>query len=343
MASPKNEAQAYYKKMDSSCPNIAKYSRNLNLLHISGQLDPCYHREVPLTQIQKILLRKNKANVLLTGPAGCGKTAIAEGLAGVLAERRVLYAAECAKAKKAHKAAVAKWERDYPDGYEADSEEYHPQPAYTEPPKPPLCDCIIYDFSLNALISGTRYRGELEERLQEVIHECRVNRNIILFCDEIHHIATMGKTEGSVSMGQILKPALARNDIRIIGATTTEEKAEIFADKALARRFSEVEILPLEGAAAEDTAQHILQNFCHFHQVLADVSAEALLTQVQCCLPHCVFPDNYINVVDETLAGAAFDGLPVVNMSHFQATLSRMTGETVLFDDDLCDDAFPAA
>ena len=343
MANPRNEAQAYYKKMDSACPNIAKYGRNLNLLYLNGQLDPCYHRDIQLTQIKKILLRKNKANILLTGPAGCGKTALAEGLASVLAERRALYATACAKAKKTHKAAIAKWEADYPDGYEPDSEDYHPQPEYIEPPKPPLCDCVIYDFSLNALISGTRYRGEFEERLQEVVNECRTNRNIILFCDEIHHIATVGKTEGSVSMGQILKPALARNEIRLIGATTTEEKKEIFADKALARRFSEVEVLPLEGAAAEDTAQHILQNYCRFHQVLTDVSAEALLTQVQCCLSNFVFPDNLINVVDETLAGAAFDGLHVVNMNHFQATLSRMTGEAVFFEEELHDDAFPAA
>lgn len=343
MANSRNEALAYYKKMDNTCPNIAKYSRNLNLLWLKGQLDPCYHRDTLLIQIQKTLLRKNKANVLLTGPAGCGKTALAEGLAAVLAERRVVYATACAKAKKAYKAATAKWEADYPDGYEPDSEEYHPQPEYIEPPKSPLCDCVIYDFSLNALISGTRYRGEFEERLQEVLNECRANRNIILFCDEIHHIATIGKTEGSVSMGQILKPALARNEIRIIGATTTEEKEEIFADKALARRFSEVEVLPLTGAAAEDTAQRILDHYCRFHKIRTEVSADTLLTQVQCNLSHGVFPDHFINVVDETLAGAAFDGLDVVDMTQFQAVLARMTGETILCDDDLLDGTFPTA
>lgn len=58
MANPRNEVQAYYKKMDSACPNIAKYGRNLNLLYLNGQLDPCYHRDIQLTQIQKILLRK---------------------------------------------------------------------------------------------------------------------------------------------------------------------------------------------------------------------------------------------------------------------------------------------
>lgn len=344
MANPKSMAQAYYKQMDKACPNIAKYSRNLNLLWLNGQLDPCYHRNIPLAQIQKILLRKSKANVLLTGPAGCGKTAIAEGLAAVLAERRVVYAAACAKAKKAHKAAVTKWEEDYPDGYEPDSEEYHPQPEYTEPPKSPLCDCVIYDLSLNALISGTRYRGECEERLQDVLNECKANPNVILFVDEIHHISTVGKTEGSVSVGQILKPALARNDVRLIGATTTEEKASIFEDKALARRFSEVEVAPLTGSAAEDTARRILENYCRFHKIRAEVSADDLLAQVQCWLSHCVFPDNFINVVDETLAGAVFDGLEAVDMTHFQAVLSRMTGETILCDDESqAEDACSAA
>ena len=112
-----------------------------------------------------------------------------------------------------------------------------PEEGFEAPPKPPLCDCVIYDLSLTALVGGTKYRGDFEDRLQKILSECKDRPNVILFIDKIHRLTTVGKAEGSESTAQALKPALARNEIRMIGATATEEKAHISMDKALWRRF----------------------------------------------------------------------------------------------------------
>lgn len=326
MANPRTTAHAYYERTDETCPSVAKYSRNLTRLHLEGRLDACYHRDIPITQIQKILLRKNKANILLTGPAGCGKTAIAEGLAAIIAERKVAYAEACARAKRTYNAAVKKWEKQ--------AQLSDPRPEYVEPPKPLLCDCVLYDLSLTAMVSGTRYRGDFEERMQNLLNECRKNPNIILFIDEFHLVCSVGGAEGCEGAAQILKPALARNDIRVIGATTTEEKSAISADKAFARRFSELNIEQLTGNAAMETTENILRDYCQFHKVSTEVSATDLLAQVQYFLPTSVFPDNIINVVDETLASAVFDGIGAVDMPHFNAVLSRMTGQVILLENN---------
>ena len=86
--------------MDTACPTIAQYGRNLNLLHLNGLLDACYYRDDIITQIQKIMMRKNKANVMLTGVAGCGKTALAEGTAAQITQRKLAYERTCAQQKK---------------------------------------------------------------------------------------------------------------------------------------------------------------------------------------------------------------------------------------------------
>ncbi len=328
MTKSRNDARAYYINMNDNCPTIAKYSRNLNLLYLDGQIDCCYYRDITITQIQKILLRKNKANIMLTGPAGCGKTAIVEGLASVIVERKVTFFDTYAKLKRKHNAAVNRWKKKETNKAVAEnSANSEPCPVFDAPQEPLLCDCVIYDVSLNALVGGTKYRGEFEERIQLIIDECKANRNVILFFDEIHHICRVGGSEGCESASQILKPALARNDIRVIGATTTEEKEHITKDKALARRFSEIQVEPLHGNAATETAKSILKDYCQFHNVSTCVSAINILTRIQNLLPHSVFPDNFINVIDETLAGAVFDGYNSVDITHFNTVLSNISSK----------------
>lgn len=309
-------ALSYYQQVDKACPTVAQYSRNLNLLYLQGLLDGCYNREDIITQIQKILMRKAKANVLLTGVAGCGKTALVEGVAAQITQRKINYEQVCDRERKKYRAMLRA------DGADFDDEEED----FVVPPKPPLCDCVIYDLSLTALVGGTKYRGEFEERLQKVIEECRGYPSIVLFVDEAHLLTSVGKSEASDSSAQMLKPALARNDIRIIGATTTEEKVHIAKDKALWRRFCEIVVTPLSGEAAEKTAERILQDYCQFHEIITDVSAEELLQSVQKWLPNSVFPDNLINVIDETLASAVFDGRYAVGMAQFQQVLDRLAG-----------------
>lgn len=325
----REEIKKAYEKFNRSVPTIAQYSRCLNLLYLEEKLDPCYHRDKLLVSVQKILLRKNKANVLLTGPAGCGKTAITEGLAGILAERRVAYQEKYDEMRKLYNRAYRAWEKAYRRAVENETEE-PVEPQWVEPVKPHLASYVIYDLSLNALVSGTKYRGEFEERLQAILDESKRNPNIILFIDEIHQIGSVGASEGSEGAAQILKPALARNDIKVIGATTTEEKTYITKDKALARRFCEVEVAPLIGEPAKETANKILADYCNFHKIATEVSANEILAKVQYFMPQSVFPDNIINVIDETLAGAVFDNLQTVDMTHFNAVLSRMTGLVIV-------------
>ena len=325
METRKSNIRSYYTDTDKACPNLARHSRNLTLLSLEGRLEHCYHRESTIRQIQKLLLRKNKANILLTGPAGCGKTALAEGLAEVVAQSRVEYIRACLVQERMYKKAMKKWEENGMVGQ---------APILSEPAKPPLCECVIYDLSLSSLVGGTKYRGEFEERVEMIIGECKKNPNVILFVDEIHLICNAGAAEGAISAGQILKPALARGDVRMIGATTTEEREEIRKDKALARRFTELEIQELQADAAQQVAEKVLEDYCAYHNVQAAVSPEHLLAYVRSHLPDTVFPDNYINVVDETLAGAVLDGLSAVNMQHFAQTLSRMTGHIILCMDE---------
>lgn len=318
----------YYLETDQKCRNLSKFSRNLNWCYLRGNLDPCYHREGVIKMVQQILLRKNKANVLLTGRAGCGKTAIAEGLAAVLAENKLEYAKACQEADKKYKAALKKWENAGGTGE---------QPVRIAPRKPPLCDAVIYDVSLNGMVSGTKYRGEYEERLEDIISECKRNPNIILFIDECHQMCRLGASEGAVGTAEILKPALARGDIRVIGATTSEEKEIVMRDKAFARRFTELEIPELKAGAVQDTAVRILNDYCAYHKLTTQVQAAHLLSYVRNYLPGMVFPDNYINVVDETLAGAVLDGEDTVTMGHFAQTLSRMTGRIILCAEEFTD------
>ena len=300
---------------------LSSMARNLNLLALRNDLSPVFHRESEVDAIQKLLLRRTKPNALLTGPAGCGKTAIAEALAIHIANLRAEWLSEDAKADREYSKAYKAWmERD------CDMDE----PVRREVPKPPLCDVVIYDLSMNALVSGTKYRGEFEEKMQKIMECCKQNKDIVLFIDEIHQIGEIGASEGATNMAQILKPALARAEIRVIGATTTEESAILKKDKALARRFSDVEVRPLVGDKALSTADSILHDYEVFHNVtVKDVTAEQILEMVNFHVGG-VFPNSFIDVIDEAMSGARFEGKTMIRLPEIKATLSRMTGNIIL-------------
>lgn len=330
MARRKNEmdraidrALRYMNKIEEQCPTLTKCGRNLTRLALQGKLDKVYHRDTEIVNIQKILLRKSKANVLLTGSAGCGKTAIAEHLAQALALRTTNLCHELNRADLE---------------YEMDRRAYNDDPGSMEEPvlravpRPMLSETVIFDVSITALVGGTKYRGEFEERVQNIINECKNCPQVILFIDEIHQITKAGATEGNEGAAQMLKPAMARKDICVIGATTTDEAETIWKDKAFARRFNEVKVLPLVGEKARTTAEKIFEDYAQFHDVKVDATATAMeiLEKISYFLPKSVFPDNFINVVDETLAGAKFDGLTEIGMTHFNAVLSRMAGVVIV-------------
>ncbi len=325
-----NEEISRLQSLNSKVNGLSAISRNLNLLALQGTLAPVFHRESEVKSIMKLMLRRTKPNALLTGPAGCGKTAIAEALAIHIAEQRVAWLSEQAKADREYDKAYDRWCNSDHEIDPMTGEVLDPVPERRIVPKPPLCDAVIYDFSLNALLSGTKYRGEFEEKLQNVMNECKKNPDIILFIDEIHQMNGIGSAEGASGMGQILKPALARAEIKVLGATTTEESAMLKKDKALARRFSEIEVLPLSGTKAISTADSVLADYEKFHSVtVSGVSAEQILEMVNFHIGG-VFPNNFIDVVDETMSGARFEGKTSISMSEIKQTLSRMTGTIIL-------------
>lgn len=310
--------------MNQHCHSLSGVSRNLNLLALRGDLAPVFHREKEIESIQKLMLRRTKPNALLIGVAGCGKTAIAEALATHIANQRTIWLSERAKAEREYDKALAKCPTDPVTG------ELLNIPEKREVPKPPLCDAVIYDLPINSMVAGTKYRGDFEAKLNNILAECKNNPNIILFVDEIHMMYGAGKAEGSVSMDQALKPALARAEIRVIGATTTDEVSILKQDKALARRFSDVEIRPLIGEAALNTAASILVDYEKFHGVsTSGVTSEQIMEMVNYHVGG-VFPNNFIDVIDEAMSGARFEGKTAITMQDIKSTLSRMTGRIIL-------------
>lgn len=310
--------------MNQQHRNLSDMSRNLNLLALRGDLAPVFHREQEVESIQKLMLRRTKPNALLIGVAGCGKTAIAEALAMKIANDRVAYRSEVAKVEREYDKALSQCVTDPQTG------EILNPPQRKVVVKPPLCDAVVYDLPINSMVAGTKYRGEFEERLTAIMADCKKDPNIILFIDEIHLMYGAGKAEGSISMDQALKPALARAEIRVIGATTVDEVSILKKDKALARRFSDVDVRPLVGEAALETASNILADYEKFHGVSAStINSDTILEMVNFHVGG-VFPNNFIDVIDETMSGAKFEGKTAISLADIKSTLSRMTGNIIL-------------
>ncbi len=188
--------------LDEQGRDITKLARE-GKLFVAG-------REREIRAAVKALLRRTKANPLLIGPPGVGKTSLVEG--------------------------VAQWfVRDAPEEMQ---------------------NLRIVELSMASLVADTKYRGTFEKRLKRVVEECMADPNIILFIDEIHTLVGAGRTEdNSLDAGNILKPALARGEIRVIGATTTEEYNKyVKRDAALERRFF---VIPIGEPTVTDAVEMI--------------------------------------------------------------------------------------
>lgn len=294
---------------DSGCSAISRYARNLNLLALEGKIFRAYGREEETEQVLRIMLRKTKSNALLVGSAGCGKTAIVENLAHYIVDSRLDYLRSMEEQNRAKRL-----------GEECDAV------------LPPLFnDTVIYDLDIAGMVAGTKYRGEFEERLTEILQVLEKNPNVILFIDEIHQLNGTGQAEGSGGMGQLMKPALARGTIRCIGATTDDEVKIIHEDRALSRRFNQVKVLPLGGEKALMAAEKILQDYSAIHAIKVEgVTAAELLHFTETKLKGTSFPDNYINLLDETMAGAKFQRKATVDRADFESTLGRLLGADIV-------------
>lgn len=166
---------------------------------------------------------------------------------------------------------------------------------------PPLNDKEIYGVDLSSMIAGTKYRGQFEQRIKSLIAECTKNPNIILFIDEIHTMVGAGSAEGALDAANILKPSLARGDIKLIGATTFSEfKKNIEKDHALTRRFESIHIEEPSNDETYEILKGIKKSYENFHGV--KYNAKLLKQIVSLCdlyLPNKRFPDKAIDVMDD--------------------------------------------
>ena len=210
------------KKADekSSGNPLEDFTVNFAKRAAEGRIDPLIGRERELQRMMQVLCRRKKNNPLLVGEPGVGKTAMAEGLA-----------------LRIHQDGLARAEEK-------------PNPKELVPDL--LSGAEIYMLDLGTLVAGTKYRGDFEKRLKEVVAAIEAKDKAILFIDEMHTIIGAGATSGgSMDASNLLKPALQSGTLRCIGSTTYEEyKNQIEKDRALSRRFQKIDI---EEPTLEDT------------------------------------------------------------------------------------------
>ncbi|KAA6319006.1 ATP-dependent Clp protease ATP-binding subunit ClpC, partial [termite gut metagenome] len=185
-------AQTATKKSANDTPVLDNFSTDITKAAEEGRLDPVVGREKEIERLAQILSRRKKNNPVLIGEPGVGKSAIVEGLALRIIQRKVSRI---------------------------------------------LFEKRVVSLDMTAVIAGTKYRGQFEERIRSILNELQRNPNIILFIDEIHTIVGAGSAAGSLDAANMLKPALARGEIQCIGATTPDEyRKNIEKDGALERR-----------------------------------------------------------------------------------------------------------
>ncbi|MDQ3251122.1 MAG: ATP-dependent Clp protease ATP-binding subunit [Actinomycetota bacterium] len=164
-----------------------------------------------------------------------------------------------------------------------------------------LGDKEVYTLDLGALVAGSKYRGEFEERLKKIMKEITDHGDIILFIDEIHNLVGAGAAEGAIDAASILKPALARGEIQVIGATTTDEyRKYVEKDKALERRFQTIQVGEPSVEETELILQGLREKYESHHNI--DITDEALKAASQLgdrYISDRFLPDKAIDLVDE--------------------------------------------
>lgn len=241
----------------SKTPVLDNFGRDITKFAELGTLDPIVGREEEIERVSQILSRRKKNNPILIGEPGVGKTAIVEGLALRIVQRKVSRV---------------------------------------------LFDKRVISLDLAALVAGTKYRGQFEERMKAIMNELEKNRDVILFIDEIHTIVGAGGASGSLDASNIFKPALARGDLQCIGASTLDEYRQyIEKDGALDRRFQKVLVEPPSVEETITILNNIKAKYEDFHNVLYDQEAiEACVKLSDRYMTDRLLPDKAIDVLDES-------------------------------------------
>ena len=204
-----------------------------------------------------------------------------------------------------------------------------------------IADKELYSLDVSSLVAGTKFRGEFEERMQQLLDELRRNDRTIIFIDEIHTIVGAGSSQGSLDTANILKPALSRGELQTIGATTLDEyRNNIERDSALERRFQRVMVEPTTAAQTLDILHSIAPDYERHHRVhYTDEALRACVALTGRYVTDRHFPDKAIDAMDEAgsrarIAAAqqqggesgACDGTVEVGAAGIAAVITSMTG-----------------
>ena len=239
---------------------LEEYTTNLTQMARDDALEPVIGRVREIDDIINVLAKRFKANVLMVGDPGVGKTAIAEGIASAVVNEEV---------------------PEFLQGHE------------------------VYSLEIGSLLAGSKYRGEFEEKVKEVLQALEVKKNAILFIDEAHTMGGAGSTSnGSVDFANMIKPAITKGKLKVIASTTWEEYYESFEkDRALMRRFYRVSI----DEPSTDTTQRILRGLSErlndFHDV--NITEEAIEASVEMAgryIHDRKNPDKSIDLLDAACA-----------------------------------------
>lgn len=243
-------------KPNNDTPVLDSFGTDMTKAAMEGKLDPIVGREKEIERLAQILSRRKKNNPILIGEPGVGKSAIVEGLALRIIEKKVSRI---------------------------------------------LFDKRVVALDMTAVVAGTKYRGQFEERIRAILNELKKNPNVILFIDEIHNIVGAGSAAGSMDAANMLKPALARGEIQCIGATTLDEyRQNIEKDGALERRFQKVIVEPTTPEETLQILQNIKDKYEEHHNVTyTDEALQACVKLTDRYITDRNFPDKAIDAMDE--------------------------------------------
>jgi len=248
--------QTRQQKPDNNTPVLDSFGTDMTQLAAEGKLDPVVGREKEIERLAQILSRRKKNNPILIGEPGVGKSAIVEGLALRIIEKKVSRI---------------------------------------------LFGKRVVALDMTAIVAGTKYRGQFEERIRAILNELKKNTNVILFIDEIHNIVGAGSAAGSMDAANMLKPALARGEIQCIGATTLDEyRQNIEKDGALERRFQKVLVEPTTPEETLQILRNIKDKYEEHHNVTyTEAGLEACVKLTERYITDRNFPDKAIDALDE--------------------------------------------
>lgn len=194
---------------------------------------------------------------------------------------------------------------------------------------PQLAGKTLYSLNMAALVAGTKYRGEFEERVRDLLREVRQAGNVILFIDELHTLMGAGGAEGAIDAANILKPALGRGEVQIIGATTEGEyRKHVEADPAMERRFRRVRIREATPAQTIRILEGLSPGLERYHRVkILPEALQAAVDYADRFLTAYFLPDKAVDLLDETAAAVSLDPtLGAVDPAAVALTVQRHTG-----------------